>query len=634
MLNGTWAFGMQAAGCDPLTVPYNSVSTPNTTSVPGSFDIAPPGILGPRIPCAFYRSTHTCTPGAPAVLKFYAVNFFARVFVDGVEMGKNFQGGYSPFELLAPACASAGTRELAVVVANTQNYTLTPTFTGGDFFFYSGIIRPVIVTELSPTSGGSYAPYWLDRLEPIPKDAQAGLFDVRVVLAGDMSATKGSVHLSYMLNGGAWSTAVPVPVVNGTATLANLVAPPSPRTGVYSPWQLGQDNSVQTGTGALFTVGVQESFCNDAIETRTAIRVLGTLTDHSGTPLYTRLTLNGQVVKLLGFNRHTMWPDTGAAVTQAQEAIDMSLIKAINANYVRGAHYPQSQSWLDLCDEQGVAMWEETLGPGTSTANMNDPWFMTNHLSAVASMVAHSFAHPSVIFHAFFNEGPSDDPAACVGYARSSQTIRESVTGPGFPPVRYVTWANNHGPSDVCIDYEDVISFNGYPGWYDHEGNVTYPAVFWGGEANWAATTWPLKPLTISETGGGGVWEWSNDTAPFPGPQWSQFFQTNLVTADASFLAIADHVSGLTLWQFADIKANDQSTAQCGQCVYYPHPAWPADGPAALSTPWNCSFIDVSCGRPGGENHKGAVDFWRRQKEEFAPLAQIYGKYATGAGNE
>lgn len=88
---------------------------------------------------------------------------------------------------------------------------------------------------------------------------------------------------------------------------------------------------------------------------------------------------------------------------------------------------------------------------------MNDPWFMTNHLAAIASMTATSFHHPSVVLHAFFNEGPSDDPAACVGYARSAQAVRDAV---GEPPMRLVTWANNHLSADVCIEYEDVISFN------------------------------------------------------------------------------------------------------------------------------------------------------------------------------
>lgn len=36
----------------------------------------------------------------------------------------------------------------------------------------------------------------------------------------------------------------------------------------------------------------------------------------------------------------------------------------------RGAHYPQSQSWLDRLDEAGMVIWEETLGPGVSLKNI------------------------------------------------------------------------------------------------------------------------------------------------------------------------------------------------------------------------------------------------------------------------
>lgn len=71
------------------------------------------------------------------------------------------------------------------------------------------------------------------------------------------------------------------------------------------------------------------------------------------------------------------------------------------------------------------------------------------------------------------------------------------------------------------------------------------------------------------------------------------------------------------MWQFNDIKANYHDTALCGQCDYLPHPH-------NLSVPWTCGYIDVSCGRPGGENHKGQVDFWRRVKASFATLASIF----------
>lgn len=71
------------------------------------------------------------------------------------------------------------------------------------------------------------------------------------------------------------------------------------------------------------------------------------------------------------------------------------------------------------------------------------------------------------------------------------------------------------------------------------------------------------------------------------------------------------------MWQFNDIKANHGDTAKCGQCDYLPHPS-------SLAEPWTCGYINVDCSRPGGENHKGQVDFWRRKKESFAALQKVY----------
>lgn len=515
------------------------------------------------------------------------------MFIDGTDVGQHTAGGYTPFDLLAPACGSSGVREVAVIVNNQQNATLSPTFLGGDFYYFSGLIRPVVVLEL-PSS--LFYPYWLARVDPISKDADRGIIDIRVVFGGDWS-TVPSVHLAYAFNGAALGLPVEYPIVNGTVIISGVPVPD------FKPWTLGQGN--------LYTLQVTETALQDSITVRSGVRVLGV------DPATSRLTINGQKVNLVGFNRHTMWPDTGAAITPAQEAADLALLQQLNANYVRGAHYPQSQSWLDLLDEAGIVLWEEALGPGVSTANTQDPYFMANHLQAVAAMTATSFAHPSVIFHAFFNEGPSNDVNAAPAYAASAQAIRDFTVTAGNPPARLVTWANNKLSSDVCIAYEDVISFNSYPGWYDHPLNISYVPTFWGEQVDWVAANWPYKPMAVSETGGGGVWEWSNDTAPYPGPFWSQQYQKWLVAADASFISNNTRVSGLTLWQFSDIKANDASTAECGQCTYFPHPP-------SLSTPWNCSYVNVNCGRPKGENNKGIVDFWRRPKEDFDSIASIF----------
>jgi len=228
-------------------------------------------------------------------------------------------------------------------------------------------------------------------------------------------------------------------------------------------------------------------------------------------------------------------------------------------------------------------------------------------------MISASINHPSVIFHGFFNEGPSNEKSACVGYSASSQAIHQRV---GTPPSRMVTWASNQKTNDMCFDAADVLSFNSYPAWYDHAHDLTVIKPFWASQAAWAHSHYPSKPFTISEAGAGGIYEWTNATDPY----WSQLFQSEVVGLSAEFAVTdSDLVSGITVWQFNDIKGNDDATTQCGQCKYKPHPP-------SLSVPWDCAYISTSCGRPGGENHKGAVDFWRREKVAFKTLQGIYGK--------
>ena len=599
VLSGVWSFGPVTTGIDAATVPYSAISTPSTAVVPGCTDIGPPGI--PNVPqrgVAFFKSTHTCTPGRPALARFGAVNMYARLFVDGVDVGNHTAGGYTPFEMLLPPCGPQGVRELALVNSNEQSAALAPTYTGGDFFAYSGIIRPVVITELP---GGNNA--WVRRVEVSTADATLGLLTIRVVLGGSTldGPLPPTVHLALAFHGAMPDprNATVYPVVNG-AVLIDSVQVPAP----WAPWTIGDRNA------SLVELRVLETASGDVLAVRTGIRSLSVNA--------ARIEVNGVAVKLLGYNRHTMWPDSGAAVRPDQELIDMNLLIALNANYVRGAHYPQSQSWLDLCDENGVVMWEEALGPGTKTSDMNNSWFMANQITAVSSMVETSFNHPSVVLHGFFNEGPSSDPLACVGYAALAATIRERADS----SWRLVTWANNRLASDACIAYEDVISLNAYPGWYDHAGNLSYPAPFWTSQIAWVAAGHASKPLLVSETGGGAVCEWVNASAP--GTVWSQSFQRDLVAADVNVLGASPRVSGLTLWQFSDIKV-----AQCLQCEYLPHPP-------SLATPWDCASVNataLACGRPKGENNKGAVDWWRRPKLSFNTVAQLYAKYGGGDAN-
>ena len=75
---------------------------------------------------------------------------------------------------------------------------------------------------------------------------------------------------------------------------------------------------------------------------------------------------------------------------------------------MRGAHYPQCEDFLDLCDELGILVWEESLGWGNTDEQLKDPEFCALQEMQTRMMVRDSINHPSVIISGFLNEPASD----------------------------------------------------------------------------------------------------------------------------------------------------------------------------------------------------------------------------------
>jgi len=286
----------------------------------------------------------------------------------------------------------------------------------------------------------------------------------------------------------------------------------------------------------------------------------------------------------------------------------MALLKEGRANFVRGAHYPQDQRWLDRLDMAGFAMWEETLGPGVSVEDMQD-WshFMKYQLQQVEEMLEASMNHPSIMVWAWFNEGPSNHQEACPAYAACARIA-------GRDPTRLLSWASNKQQDDKCLEYATAVSFNGYPAWYSDQHQLDAPARFWNQNVAWVRDHYPHKPFFISETGAGGLFEWDKNTTD---AYWTLKYQQEVIDRDVDVALGNENVSGLTLWHFFDFKGNDGAQA-CGPCHYKPD-----------TQPPLCAWYNMtgSCGRrPGGLNHKGVVDAYRRKKPSFESVKAKYGR--------
>eukprot|EP01147_Barroeca_monosierra_P006618 gene6618-325_t len=617
ILNGMWDFGFETNISDIIHFNISHVTFTTKAPVPGCFDVVQPGIVGPK-GTAFYRRHFMLPRDTTGLLYFAACSFYCQIFVDGLSVGDHRSGGYHPFWINIPA-SSQQQRELIVLVDNRFNKTTAPTHTGGDFYNYGGITRDVILHQVPSAT-------YIERVETFTLSLEGSIL-IRVVLRGNSSVPSVAVGITFDEHH-AYPSVV-VPVKNGTVEL-NATVPNA------TIWSITTPN--------LHTARISLNQDSDVVTVRFGIRTISI----SNT---SRLLLNDEEVKLRGFNRHTMWPDTGSALSLEQVKKDVKLLQDVGANYVRGSHYPQDQRFLDLCDEYGIVVWEETLGPGVKVKDLLDPYWMKYQVEAINQMISASINHPSVLFHAFYNEGPSNNPIACPGYNASAVAIRERV---GNPPSRLVTWASDKRDKDVCLDIADVpfvveyfmlwcrliepipfpltrnyhfepsflnlhfdkVSFNYYPAWYHEPGNMSYPKAFWNSMAVWVQEHFPEMPFFISETGAGGIYEWKNTSDPF----WSQKYQAEVVKEDIEFALNSNRVSGITIWQFADIKANMQATAVSGPCDYAPHPK-------TLAVPWNCSYIDISPSRPGGENHKGAMDFWRRSKDVYFVAKELYTNY-------
>lgn len=272
---------------------------------------------------------------------------------------------------------------------------------------------------------------------------------------------------------------------------------------------------------------------------------------------------------------------------------------------MRGAHYPQDPRWLDRLDEAGIVMWCETLGPGVKVKHIQDPAWMAVQLKQLDEMLDNALNHASIMTWGWFNEGPSDKKEACPGYAACTNLTRTR------DPTRFTTWASNKDLNDHCLEYASLISFNNYPQWY----NDADPTEQWNSYANGVRAGTSKsgqhtlgKPMVISETGAGGIYEWDANATD---DKWTLKFQTEIISQDVDVALANDNISGITLWHFFDFKVDDGEENET-HCEYIPD-----------MYPPNCSYIEINH-RPGGVNHKGVLDFWRRPKPSYQIVAAKY----------
>lgn len=487
----------------------------------------------------------------PATLRlaFGGVSHTATVRVDGLKLGGHYDA-FTPWDVVAPDLAAGG-HEIVVRVDNTFG-DHSALHIPNDYYTYGGITRPVEAQIISSL--------FLDRIMATPRRENGSWrLDVRVRVRniGDRPAD-GALRVRVAGK----EQHLPVAEVASGATLDIAAAFASLDV---SPW-----SETSPRLYKLETLLEREGHVTDDLLDRVGFREI--------TVDGEKLLLNGEEIHLRGFNRHEDHPTFGSAIPPGLMAHDLDLFRDMNANFLRTCHYPNDMRLLDLCDERGIYVWEESHSRQTP---FDHPAFHEQIRCSTVEMVENHFNHPCILMWGSLNECDTRSEAGHAVHAEVMGWLRE------LDGSRPVTYAANHRKEDLCLGLVDIVSWNLYTGWYgdppEKTGEVFDDLLEWldsdasrGGKG---------KPVILSEFGGGALPGCRSVQADF----WSEDYQALLLDETLKAYLSRARIVGAAIWQFCDVRVSREKN---------PHP--------------HNSYGPI--GRPRTMNNKGVVDECRRPK--------------------
>ncbi len=544
-LDGRWDFFPETDCDSPLDKPPSHYT--RSIQVPSAWESLP-GLEAYRGRAWYRTAIPTVADKAPRLL-FGGVSHTATVYLDGIAGGAHYDA-FTPWSAVIAAGAKAGESELTVEVDN-QFGDHSALHKENDYYTYGGLTRPV---ELQ------YVPkVFIERLEAVPALQNNGNWSLSVKA---VLRNWSEEHCQRRLA---------IQVCSQSQELETVTLPAAGEYSLscefndleVSPWSL-QSPALHTITARLFD---NEQAVDDLIE-RIGFRQI----EVKGR----KLLLNGEEIRLRGYNRHEDHPEFGCALPLQAMVNDLEIMRDLGCNFVRTSHYPNDARFLDLCDELGIAVWEESHA---RCVDFSHPRFRQQIADSTQEMIENHFNHPSILMWGCLNECDSISPEGREEHSRVISLIRR------LDSSRPVTFASNKGQRDICLDLVDIVSWNHYPAWYsgtpaDIKERLEKDLLWLHSEDSGGTG----KPVIMSEFGAGAIYgERQRHQA-----KWSEEYQATVL--DESLRVYLNHpdIVGAAIWQYCDVRV----TAEWWQK------------------------------RPRTMNNKGTVDEYRRPKIAYQTVKQ------------
>lgn len=540
-LSGIWRFKVDA-GEEGRTGNWQEqpLDNPMPMPVPASYnDIVQDPAIRDHVGDVWYE-TDFFVPGGwrnqRVALRFGSVTHHCKVWLNGREV-MSHKGGFLPFEadVTGQLDFGAGNR-LTLVVNNELDWSclpggeITPAPAEGkrkqtihfDFFNYAGIHRPV-------------------RLVATPKTHISDIWtDV------DIENGKGVVEYAVKVDGKHDSIAVELLDREGVK-----VAEAAEAEG-----KLTIDQPVLWQPGRPYLYGLQATVMSasgkDVYRLPVGIRTVR-VTDKE-------FLINDKPFYFRGFGKHEDYNVRGRGLDNAMLVKDFNLLAWIGANSFRASHYPYAEEVLNLADELGMVVIDESPAVGfwvkqgeAFKGDEDQARRLEHHIDVMRRLIARDRHHPCVVMWSVANE-PASWEDESVDYFKT--VFDETRKLDARRPVTIVV----HATPRRCkvSDLADVVCFNRYPSWYSNPGDLSVVAAKLESECRrWHERTG--KPVMVTEYGADTLAGFHHD----PPVMFSEEYQVRFLEEAHKAYDRLDYVIGEHVWNFADF-ATKQGTTRVG----------------------------------------------------------------------
>ena len=539
-----WKFIKQDVDATAPATNWDVVSVPHTWN---NLD-AQQGVRGnPNIPGGYFRGAcwYARTLDVPAAwkgkrvfIRFEAASIVADVYLNGESIGEHL-GAFTAFCFeLTPHLKLGKTNELRVRVDNSNQADVPPL--SGDFNMDGGIYRPVklIVTDaLCVTPLDFASPGIYQTIKSL--DDQHASVEIKSLIS-NAETTRQSPQIETIIKN-ADGTVVAQHTQTATIAAGRTVAS-TEVLDIANPhrWNGRKDPY-------LYSVTVRVHRGNDLVDEMVQPLGLRTvaITQEQG------FLLNGKPYPIHGVSRHQDRRDEGWALSAADHRQDADLILEMGVTAVRNAHYPQSGTWHDLADRNGLLMWDEV----SLVRTINDtPEFTAGSQLEAREMILQLYNHPSIAFWGLFNELgnlPTPPPETML------KSLKAEVHE--LDPSRLIVSATDHFDK-AYNQIPDWTCYNVYPGWYR-------PDVAPGPDATINKFSKEIGRRTaLSEYGAGGS-PFQHEEGPViwrggkmaNNPFHPEEYQAAVHEADYAQIAVNTNLWGSFIWSMFDFASTQKN---------------------------------------------------------------------------